>query len=59
MVNKVTFVGFRVPISPWTRPCAIHEIICHLFIYAAPGVSRNFTSAKGVETRSHLTTPQK
>jgi len=31
-----------------TKPCygAIHEITCHLFIYAVPSASSNVTSAK-------------
>ena len=35
-----------------TQPCngAIHDITCHLFIYAAPGASSNITSAKSVPT---------
>ena len=48
-----------------TQPCsgAVHEISCHLFIYAAPGAtrrnlneksksSRMLLVLKGVETRS-------
>jgi len=49
-----------------TQPCNgdIHEITCHLFIYAAPGASSNFISGKSVPTpkkvwerRSHASPP--